>query len=870
MNKKFLVVLAGLIFIGLTSNLFYSKFMQPDRIKQVEISGIRSEWLEAAYPIALKKNRNDFPNPIRGQRFSLSILAHAQSSIGFRIDKRFKYFRSWIGLDRGVGTRGEVRFLAYLDDQPIFISNAIRGGEAPQPIVLDIRKGELLELVVDPVGDNTYDQAIWGGPEFLNVLPVGSLISSFHLPWQKIKLGNNKYWDSGQKNFPNKYGLLIWQVLAGLFYLSVLGLGFLKRGKITAKFKIPTDLLNRPESYVLFLTGILALWVFIPFMREGLPASWDAGALYYRCLIMKNIFLCNFRLDGWSPYWFLGVQQFLFYPPLPFLLIVLLHFLTFQLVPLVLVFKLIYFIAYFSLPFVCYWLLRQMEIDPLASSLAALGVPAFSAIHGIGIEALFTSGIFTSVFSLPFFCLALGVLIRPVKRPYIAAMVFAFAYLAHIFLWIYLLFCLFLFVPFNFNRKYLQYILSVLLISFLLIAFHFVPFAYFYAQGLSGPETGWGNISFFQEILMGRYFGAAAVNFFALTGFILALLSRKKNLIIIALLVLITYLLSFLSSFGILHYLPNQLLEARIFPYLAIGFVILSGVFYQKVSLLFRGREKEAIALLLFISVAVSTGGKLFFLKELVKVDSDFSGPLRSSYLAAFAWLKQNTPENIIIGFDRKNEITNVGFNQMESQINIHADRYTLGGNQLELTCAINMDLQDHLADRPPEVIWRRCDRYNVSYLIVKNKQADKNLDSRRDLFQPVYRQRPLSVWQVCGHDFRYLENENIKIMDFWFSPEKIKWTLLNLSGNNMVVTAVAYHPNWQLLLDGEKAPIKKTEDHLIGFRLPRPGSLYKVELSWQRSLTERALNFISLLTFLIVTGLILGPLFCAKMRCDG
>lgn len=865
--KKYLLIFFCFILVGLGTELINDHFFQSPTIKQVSISGHSSVWLETAYPVAFNENYAHSPVKINGQRFNNTILAHARSSLGFSLDKRSRYFRVKIGLDDGIGNKGKVRFLVYLDDLPIYISPVIQGGDAARSIVLDVGRGKLLELAVDPIGDNAYDQAVWAQPELIETIPKDEVITHPPAPFSTIKLTPSRSWDAGARNFPNRTGLLAWQAIITVFYLLVLILAVSKRKVIKTKLQLLVGLVNLPESYILVLCGLLSFWVFIPFWRSGLPAAWDAGAVYYRCLTMKNLFLCNFQLDGWSPYWYLGVQQFLFYSLLPSLVTVLLHFLTFQLVPLISIFKLVYFLIYFGLPYACYWLLRRLAIDPLPAALAALGVPAYSAIHGIGIQGLFTTGLFTQVFSLLLFCLALGYIIKPGRHPIMPGTLCALAYLAHTFTGIYLLLCLLVFTISNLrDREYLKAAVRLIVVGFCLTAFHLIPFIVHYLQGMSGPETGWGDVNLLPSLLTGDYLGPALINIIALTGFVLAFFSRQKNLVILAVIMLLTLGLSSVSGGSWFHFLPRQILQVRVLPFLAIFYVVFTGLSYQWFLKLVRPRMRERLFLALLLIVTISTVLKLHNLRPLVKLDTDFADPQRSGYLAAFKWLKENSPVNPVIGWDHSADLCGIGFIQMESRINILADRYTLGGNQLELTRANNSAIQEHLRDWMPIEISRTCRRFNVSYLLLQSEMASKNLAGRPDLFQPVFSRREIILWQVLGHDFRYLSNDNVSIESFFFSPELLHWRIQNMSAGNLVTAAVSYHPNWQLQINGQPRPLVETSDHLLSFTLPGKDAEYDVQLQFIRPLWQKGVGLFSCCCWLLAAFALVRPALIVKL----
>lgn len=832
-------------------------------ISEIAISGVHAAQTSVGYgQVSMGKNVSGAPISINGRIFRNAILAHAPSSLTFYPRGKFKYFKLKCGVDDEVGRKGSVRFFIYLDDRLAAATKIVQGGDAAIPILLDIIKVSKVELFISELGDNYYDHSVWAEPEFLKERPKGwSLTPSLNVDF---KFSQNQLWDTGLKTFPNQFGLFAWRIIAGIIYLILFALVICKRGLVLSKLTQLKWLMRRPEGYILLLTAILSFWVFLSFWKAGLPASWDGAQHYFRCWSMKNLFLANFKIDGWSPYWYLGVQQFLFYSPFLFFLVALFHFITFQLVPLVICYKIFLFSVYFFLPFACYWLMRQFDIEPLPSSLASLAVPAVSAIHGIGIEALCLSGLFTQLFGLLLFCLAVGFLQRIKKQRtsdvFILALIIGLLFISHIITSIYIAFCLLVFILFNLtDRKYIISVLTAFLLAILMASFVLWPT--FYYRDLRGPETGWGDINFFGTFFSGAYFGPAAINIFAWLGLLAACFSKKKELIVLIFLAVITYLFAsnhLMIRLGIFEVISRQIFKSRTYPYLAIYLILFSGFFYQVVlntaKRLFRRMSLVHLALIVIIVVNVSI--KLFSLAPYIKLDSDFSGFARDAYLQGFYWLRDNTPQNIVVAFDdRWKNVPDLGFNQFASQINIHANRYTLQGNQLELTRAHNERVAENLATWPTGEIYRYLKRYNVSYLYSWNDDTRLNLSSSPDLFKQVYYNGFVSIWQVIGHDFRYLGNssQEIRIDDFYFSPEIVRWKILNKRDDNVIVAAVAYHPNWKLYLNDKTGKISKTSDDLISFSLPKKEQVYNVKLSFEKSFWERVSYLISFTTLVIV-----------------
>jgi len=670
----------------------------------------------------------------------------------------------------------------------------------------------------------------------------------------------------GTRQFPNQKGLIAWKIIAAIFWGLAAVFLIMKRKYLLKQAALLIKQNNRIEIWILWFSFPLALWALSGLWRSGLPASWDACQHFVRCLVTKDVLLSNFKIVGWSPCWYLGLQQFLFYSPLLFVLISLAHLMSFELIPFIIWYKLFYFLVFWGVAPASYWLMRKINIPPLPSAFAALGALSFSAIHGIGIESLFVAGLLTQGFGLILFAVVLGCLIRltlpdaKVKDAVWFGLFTGLLALSHVISTFYLGLCILVFALANLvNKRFFALLLLGGLLSLLISAFQIWPTWYF--KELKPPGVGWGNFNFFAAIFSGAYFSSILVNIFAVVGLGIALLSKNRTKIALAVLAIITYLLASatVTFHSDLYYL---VFRHRTFPYLALYFVVFTGIFYDfafnfikqiidEIRLAPHAKKEmvKKIAIVVFMVLAGFTIiYKIAMLKERVRVYSDFDNPLSVKFHKAFDWVKNNVPENAVLTMDMRMEggphLLNTNF------INIFGDRYNLHGESGFRPGNEHFDL--NFAKWESEKLYKYSVRYNTSYFISWTEDVKNNLKNNSDLFRPVYFNDPVIVWQVMGHDFRCLDAQNIAINDFYFSPELIKWRLDNNKQNNEVIAAVSYHPNWHLYVNGERHLVKRTSDGIMSFILPDKGRIDLI-LKFERTLTERILYVVSALTLLFV-----------------
>ncbi|MDE0855209.1 MAG: NPCBM/NEW2 domain-containing protein, partial [Nevskia sp.] len=106
--------------------------------------------------------------PLRsgGRAWSGGFGTHAPSIIQLPVPSGAQRFTASAGLDDETAG-GRLSFQVYADRQQLWDSGPINSGEAPRPLDLDIAGRATLQLVVDPLGDNSYDHADWLEPRFV-------------------------------------------------------------------------------------------------------------------------------------------------------------------------------------------------------------------------------------------------------------------------------------------------------------------------------------------------------------------------------------------------------------------------------------------------------------------------------------------------------------------------------------------------------------------------------------------------------------------------------------------------------------------------------------------------------------------------------
>jgi hypothetical protein len=885
LSSRPLLASAIFSFVIALSFLFFMVFQPGDNKDLLAISGVKPEYASVSFGIKpLGENWDHRPIKVNKVHYPNSIFAHAPSDLAYRNTKNFKYFKSACAIDDSVGRNGSVRFIVLADGEVLFRSKIVHGGEAPIPLFLDIRGKKRIELIVEEGENLNYDHAVWLTPEFLFNNVKGEAVTP---PPQEQKTRPNLFWDTGMRTFPNALGLKIWNGIAIIFYLFLIAYLLKNKRYLTLVSGISENIksaLKQPAFFILLVTFLISVWIISPLFHPGLPTAWDAGRHLLHCQIMKDLHLSNFRLDGINPYWYLGVQHLLFYSPFFYFLTDIFHFLTFQQLPLDICFKLFYALSFLAFPFALYWLLRQLEISAEASALAALCVPAFSAAHGLGIEGLFVTGLLNEQFALVIFCFALGSLLKAIrfggKYIFICGILIGLLGLSHIITAVFfalLLLCVLIsellphrHEPYRNNLLAAYRTLAPAVIGFLIASFS--SLSSFQFNCLRGPETAFGRftyINFLSSLVNGSYFATPLIHFIILIGLVISIFSRKRLFYVFALLLMVVPIIStssLLDHFGANFFgLPWRLIfQYRVLPHVAIISIVFLGLGIQTI-LNFAARLSNTnvrsaplkmfrpyclplfyslIILFLFFNVFF----KVQSLGQSIKNDSDFNNADHYSFYQAWDWLKHNTPQNIIVEYEHRGSQGNTGFIDIGVRTNLYADRYTLSGSYTESTKTHAYNFLGGINTIDTNEAYSLLKRYNVSYLFTWNEDTNQNLLKAPQFFSRVYKNFRISVWQVLGHDFRYLSNNEIKIGDFFFSPEEIRWVVDNPKPNNLITVALAYHPNWHLTINGDKGKIMETNDHIISFYLPAAGKA-AVDLHFRMSYYEYFYYFLSFCT---------------------
>jgi alpha-galactosidase len=102
---------------------------------------------------------------INGVTYAKGLGAHAPGEIDFYLGGRCTSVSTDVGIDDEVGNNGQVVFQVYADGGKVADSGPLTGADPAKHLTADVTGAQLVRLVLDPDGDNSYDHSDWAGAQ---------------------------------------------------------------------------------------------------------------------------------------------------------------------------------------------------------------------------------------------------------------------------------------------------------------------------------------------------------------------------------------------------------------------------------------------------------------------------------------------------------------------------------------------------------------------------------------------------------------------------------------------------------------------------------------------------------------------------------
>ncbi|MFN2426480.1 MAG: hypothetical protein ABR587_08550 [Candidatus Binatia bacterium] len=646
--------------------------------------------------------------------------------------------------------------------------------------------------------------------------------------------------------------------------------------------------LATPLSISLLLCTALAIWVVWPAFSAGRIVNLDAPRHLLRSVVMAGQFLPSGHVDGWSPWWYLGAQLFLFQSYGYFFLIGASALLLSHVATIEQVFKAWYVLPVVALPAATALMALRLGVTRRGAAVAALASITFGSSLGYGIQGAFGVGLLLQSAGVLGFAIAwpeiLGVLIHRDRSPWRAVVVLAAVLIVHFITGAYALatagfVAAGLAVRFRHPWPLLRY--ALVASAVLLIAGHSL-FPSLELHDIAGQAVGWGNDrERFDRFLMGTLFGAQPLALAALAAAAWSVRRGSLPLAISAIVLFVTALLGGANEQG---WEPDWiggaldiLVRPRALPYAAL----LQSVFVGfAVDAMLRAGERAAIGRPALLKVGPPLVLAAVFLvampeitrqRRFVRTESMVDAYEHRIYRELVGWLRENVKPPAVVAVPRllfPQEV--LGARSVVSFLNLDTGLHTLGGDQAELSKssrgAGRVELDNlHLEMKRNATALRSA---GVSHVIVSRLEARMGLTGSEDFelgfeYEVPERGRsttrhgkprePLAVAVYRLRDGgRRLHAPGLRVVGMDHSPERITWAV-DVAGGRPVraaTAAVNWHPNWTARVDGVRVPTRASPARYVAFDVPQGAK--SVRLEFERSAREKGYNLLSAVTLLL------------------
>ncbi|HYB98144.1 MAG TPA: hypothetical protein VEC57_03320 [Candidatus Limnocylindrales bacterium] len=611
----------------------------------------------------------------------------------------------------------------------------------------------------------------------------------------------------------------------------------------------------------------LAVVVFLvwPVTNDGMIVNADAPRHLLRVKVMAEQFLPSGHVDGWSPYWYLGAQLFLFQSYGYFLVIGLAALLLDGVLDLLTVFKVFYALPVVALPLVVAHVARRLGVSRDGAVVAAMASLVLGTMLGFGMPGLFVTGLLPHSVGVLLFALAWPVLLDALDgvpgQLWKAVLLMAAALLAHFITGAYALAVAGLVaagiaVVRRDPGLLVRYAAIAALV--LLLAGHAL-FPSLQWHELGGGSVGWGEGGGRAVALAtGGLFGPRALVLPAYAAAIWAVLFDRSRLAITAAVALVTAVLAVTGPFS---WEPQPMVEMmrrvvrpRALSFVCLATVLFTGVAFDKArpwlsALARRSRPGAAVVVAAVLVIVGSAAAELAHHRRNVETEYAQRKRPRKEFARVVRWLDRKAEHGAIVAMDRTAfRWARLGVHSVVSVLNFHTGVYTLGGDQVELTSAGRRGDLGRIMRKGSRRGAERLRRLGIRYVIVTSQDVREFFEGSDD-FVPVLQERRTTIYRLRDGGSR-LSGEGFSVERFRdLTPEHLRWTVRTATRRRWypATAAVSWHPNWQALVDGRPVVTRQAKDSLIRLRVPA-GSV-RVELKFERSAMESLYNWISALT---------------------
>jgi hypothetical protein len=241
------------------------------------------------------------------------------------------------------------------------------------------------------------------------------------------------------------------------------------------------------------------------FLQTKQLAGLDLSGNYNFAWLMWT-FLSKFSVGGWTNYWFAGMPAFTFYPPLFFVAVALLNYLSLGSLSLYASYKLLILLSLFCFPLSTYHASRRMKFDCKQSLFIAVWSLTFVFIYGVFSMYYQTLnfGLVAQMFALNILLIFIADLFsfydlesHSILIGFVPGLLLAAVILSHVFVAAVAVTALFVFLLVKPSKRRLLYVISIAVFGFVLSSFWTVPalLNLQYTELFRSPPSDIANIS---------------------------------------------------------------------------------------------------------------------------------------------------------------------------------------------------------------------------------------------------------------------------------------------------------------------------------------------------------------------------------------
>ncbi|MFT4571382.1 MAG: hypothetical protein ACI8TX_002490 [Hyphomicrobiaceae bacterium] len=652
---------------------------------------------------------------------------------------------------------------------------------------------------------------------------------------------------------------------------------------------------NRPAdlSRAYALLGLLACsgaaaWMTAALWEPGLPAGLDMARHYWRARVESELFFANGHVDGWSPYWHLGLQQFLFQSYGYYFAMALAHRLVGDGVAFLTVFKAFLVVPFLVLPWMAYAMARAVHIARWACLVGAATVLSVASGTGFGIKGWYSTGLMLQAPGVLLIGVAILTAIRGINKGGIwvpmTALATGIALVTHLISGAYILSAVTIYAAAVAvrDRDFRPLFRGLVIVAIALgLATHCLARS-LELTDLMGAPVGWGETGPLHHILRATFFASPVVSIIAYCGTLAGLVSRRRGLFALAVLFVGTALFASGPHFALptkgLTDLADTVFRPRSIPVACLLFPIMVAYGCETISIAAsRGslpvvrRIPYVFTIALAATVVALGAGRAIELSSIPRTVGMASPELTAPYDRVIEHLRDNAKKPAVVGFEMDVfERKESGSPRFASLLNNETGLFALGGDQSEAT-----DARHHRSVEPnrfaksePTRMLRYLRTRSVGWLALRAPRAISRARAMPGL-ELALSAGTVELFRVQGRH-RFLSGPGLDVLSVHHAPERITWNVRNRrESTQQALLAVSRHPNWRAWIDTTATGLKTTADRLLTTDIP-PGT-HTLEIRWIRPLRERFYNLVSIMalaTIALMTTL-MSTLTLATARSD-